>query len=231
MLSGFKIFFHRDAAYFKETGKLLVSSRKHGLKKEIIRFVIIEPFHIADLNETIIQAIFLKAKEAGFKPHSLVSYLSHEFPTIVPDKSEHRKKLTLIDLLSYNEKPQGDLLDPDYYAITCYVKSGECTVVKHILRVDASYDLAVTPDLVTKVFNLIRDEGHIPVSMGEIASSINSDPVAGFDATDEQLGYDANDLGVRLATGPKKDNKIDTDRVIDIPSIIRTRKDIVGTGS
>lgn len=68
------IAFHRDAAQYGSHGKVLVTSRKHGLNQIGVHFVFVGLSTPPGLSPMVFEYIMEKAAEQGIKVHEIIYY-------------------------------------------------------------------------------------------------------------------------------------------------------------
>ena len=69
-----EIAFHRDAAQYGSHGKILVTSRKHGLRQIGVHFVFVGLSTPPNLNSMVLEYIWDKAAEQGYQAHDIMYY-------------------------------------------------------------------------------------------------------------------------------------------------------------
>lgn len=162
----YQFFFHKEAVFHKQTGTLLVSSRKHKLKNQEISFSIvgITKADQSSLTLHLVNAIFEEAKKAGFKPHALTSY---------GDQKEFCKFRTENKLKSSNLKlsDSQDLSDTIIAKVKVETFKTDTnktfTIGVYSSTLSDSYYLATNPENVKILFDFIISNGLMPRALVE----------------------------------------------------------------
>lgn len=74
LMGAAQVKFFRDAAYYGEHGKIVVSNIKEGLSEEPVAFVFVGMVTPPKLNDQVMNYLFAEAWRQGFIPHHLDQY-------------------------------------------------------------------------------------------------------------------------------------------------------------
>ncbi|MCK9234984.1 MAG: hypothetical protein M0R77_01145 [Gammaproteobacteria bacterium] len=165
--TGIDVLFYKQSNRFEKHGQILVNNKSRGLHRTVVDFSILgaKGNWLPHFTPATVDAIFMLAIEQGYEPISIVEYDHIKFTN---DYFNPHSKLVKLSKLKWDNDGSGL-----YVQVTDYREP-----VKGIFSVEVynrlmeAQNFAVTPDNVLAIFELVEEQGYVPITISKFRENV-----------------------------------------------------------